>query len=79
MVGGMTIQITVRLPDDRVHYIDRLVAEGRAKSRAAALDRLIRDAQDERDLRIIEAAGPDPDLEGLLEWAEANQAYPDVD
>jgi hypothetical protein len=34
---------------------------------------------DERDLRVIEAAGPDPDLEGLTEWAETHQAYPDVD
>jgi Arc/MetJ-type ribon-helix-helix transcriptional regulator len=79
MVDGMTIQITVRLPDEQVHYIDQQVAAGIAKSRADAIARALRDAQDERDLQVIEAAGPDPDLEGLVDWAADHQAYPSVD
>jgi len=76
---GMTIKITVRLPDEQVRYIDQQVAAGIAKSRADAIARALRDAEDERDLRVIEAAGPDSDLEGLTDWAAENQAYPNVD
>jgi Arc/MetJ-type ribon-helix-helix transcriptional regulator len=79
MVNGMTIQITVRLPDEQVQYIDAQVAAGKATSRAAAIARALRNAEDEDDLRKIEAAGPDPDLDGLVEWAADNQAYPDVE
>ena len=76
---GMTIKITVRLPDEQVRYIDQQVAAGIAKSREDAIARALRDAEDERDLRVIEAAGPDSDLEGLTDWAAENQAYPNVD
>jgi Arc/MetJ-type ribon-helix-helix transcriptional regulator len=79
MIVGMTIQITVRLPDEQVRYIDQQVAAGTAKSRADAIARALRDAEDERDLRVVEAAGADPDLDGLTDWAASNQAYPDVD
>ena len=75
----MTIQITVRLPDEQVRYLDTEVAAGRAVSRAAAIARALRDAEDERDLRIVESAGPDRNLASLIEWAADNQAYPQVD
>jgi Arc/MetJ-type ribon-helix-helix transcriptional regulator len=75
----MTIQITVRLPDEQVRYLDRQVAAGTARSRADAIARALRDAEDEQDLQVIEAAGPDPDLEGLTDWAAEHQAYPNID
>jgi len=75
----MTIQITIRLPDAQVRFVDQQVAAGQAKSRAEAISRALRDAEDERDLRVIEAAGPDRDLDELVDWAGANQAYPDID
>ena len=61
----MTIQITVRLPDEDVAYIDELVQDGEASSRAAvvtaALKRDRRRRAAERDLAIIIATGRDPD------------------
>jgi Arc/MetJ-type ribon-helix-helix transcriptional regulator len=65
----MTIQITVRLPDEEVAYIDELVQDGEASSRAAVVaaalkrDRRRRDA--ERDLAIIIATSRDPDPDDL--------------
>jgi Arc/MetJ-type ribon-helix-helix transcriptional regulator len=41
----MSTQIAVRLPDELVAYVDRAVAEGRVRSRAELVTRLIeRDA-----------------------------------
>src|SRR5215216_2689389 len=34
---GMTTQIAVRLPDEMVEFLDQLVAQGEAKSRAAVM------------------------------------------
>lgn len=49
-------QMTVRLSDESTEYIDTLVAEGRAPSRAAALDRMVkrqrRRAEAEKDALI---------------------------
>jgi Arc/MetJ-type ribon-helix-helix transcriptional regulator len=71
----MTIQITVRLPDEDVEFMDALVQDGEAASRAsvvaAALQRERRRRAAERDVAIlIETAGdPDPDdLDGLARW-----------
>ena len=36
-VNGMTIQITVRLPDEQVRFLDRQVAARETKSRVAAV------------------------------------------
>ena len=69
----MTMQIAVRLPDEMVEFLDRLVAEGQAPSRAAvveqALAREIRRRIAARDAEILAAAGPDRDLDGLADYA----------
>ncbi|GAB3345441.1 hypothetical protein GCM10027300_03500 [Modestobacter lapidis] len=70
----MSTQIAVRLPEELVHFIDRLVAEGRASSRAAvvgqALQRERRRELAARDAAILAAAGDDDDdLDALAEHA----------
>jgi Arc/MetJ-type ribon-helix-helix transcriptional regulator len=79
MVGYVTMQITVRLPDDMVEFVDQQVAEGQAPSRASvverALGREIRRQLAARDAAILAraAAGPDgldpDDLDGLAGYA----------
>ena len=71
----MTIQITVRLPDPLVEFVDEQVAAG-AASRAAVVAQALRHEQrlqaDMHDVAIYAAlAGqPDPDdLAGLAAWA----------
>jgi Arc/MetJ-type ribon-helix-helix transcriptional regulator len=71
-----TTQITIRLPDDQVGFIDELVEKGEARSRAAAVSAALRREQRRRmaehDAAIYAAlaAQPDPDdLEGLARWA----------
>jgi len=67
----MTTQIAVRLPDDIVKFVDELVSEGKASSRAAvvnrALERERRRALAARDVAILSGAGDDPDMESLAE------------
>ena len=67
----VTTQIAVRLPEELVRFIDQLVAEGRAPSRAAAVSQALqRERRRElaaRDAAILAAAGPDDDLDGLAE------------
>jgi Arc/MetJ-type ribon-helix-helix transcriptional regulator len=69
----MSTQITVRLPDDLVEYIDRLVASGRDPSRAAtvarALERERRREIAENDARIYAKAAAATELDDLAEWA----------
>lgn len=69
----MSKQIAVRLPDDLVEYVDRVVSSGQQRSRAAvvtrALERERRRAVAARDAEILAATGPDPDLTGLAEQA----------
>nr|MDP9168477.1 ribbon-helix-helix domain-containing protein [Actinomycetota bacterium] len=69
----MTTQIAVRLPDDTVAFIDALVSQGDAPSRAAvvsrALDRERRRALAEQDARILAGTAPDNDMDGLAELA----------
>ena len=78
----MTRQITVRLPDDQVDFLDTEVADGRATSRAAAIARALRREQRrhraEQDLRTVLDGGDDPDLVSLQDWA-ARRSYPDLD
>lgn len=70
---GMSTQITVRLSDEMVMYLDRTVSSGQAPSRAAIVaqalerDRLRRAA--ERDAEILAAAGADPDMDALARFA----------
>lgn len=72
---GMSTQVAVRLPDDIVEFVDHLVADGEASSRAAvvvrALQRERRRLVAERDARIYAESGEASDLAGLGEWAAA--------
>lgn len=70
---GMTRQIAVRLPDDLVDYIDGLVADGQAKSRAAVVTRALtreqRRAAAERDALIYAQGPPDDEFADMAEYA----------
>ena len=62
----MSTQIAVRLPDEMVAYLDRLVAAGRAPSRAALVAAAVeREMQDEQVLRD---RGAGDDLDDLVRW-----------
>jgi Arc/MetJ-type ribon-helix-helix transcriptional regulator len=69
----MSKQIAVRLPDDIVEFIDRLVQRGAASSRAAVvLDALRRERRREvaaRDAAILAETGEDPDFDSLADYA----------
>ncbi|SEM14252.1 Ribbon-helix-helix protein, copG family [Blastococcus sp. DSM 46786] len=70
----MSIQIAVRLPDELVEFLDQLVSDGRAPSRAAVVSRALhRERRREiaaRDAAILAAAdGEDDDLDALAEHA----------
>ncbi|MDK3258521.1 ribbon-helix-helix domain-containing protein [Blastococcus capsensis] len=71
----MSKQIAVRLPDEIVDFIDSLVAQGRASSRAAvvsrALERERRRQVAARDAAILAAADrrDDADLDALAAYA----------
>lgn len=82
----MSKQITVRLPDDLVDFIDRLVdsdqAANRASSRAAvvarAMERERRRELAARDAAILADRGADPDLDDLAA-AAAGTPLSDLD
>jgi len=65
----MSKQIAVRLPDDIVDFVDGLVSQGKANSRAIvvtrALERERRRAVAARDVAILAEAGEDPDMDSL--------------
>lgn len=69
----MTRQIAVRLAEDLVEFIDQLVADNLASSRAVvvarALERERRRQIAARDAAILSAAGTDADLDRLAEFA----------
>ena len=69
----MSIQIAVRLPEELVEFIDRLVSDGRAPSRAAvvsqALQRERRRELAARDAAILATSAEDGDLDALAEYA----------
>ena len=69
----MSKQIAVRLSDDLVDFVDEQVRSGAGRSRAAvvtrALERERRRVIAARDVEILAASGPDPDLAGLAEYA----------
>ena len=71
----MTTQIAVRLPDELVAFVDDLVSQGDAASRAAvvsrALERERRRKIAERDAAILASAHPDTDLDSLAEFTAA--------
>ncbi|MGW6201975.1 ribbon-helix-helix domain-containing protein [Kribbella sp. NPDC055110] len=78
----MSKQITVRLPDDLVDFMDELVATDRATSRASVVARaMVRERRRElaaRDLDILNRHGEYPDLEGLAP-AAAGTVLSDLD
>jgi Arc/MetJ-type ribon-helix-helix transcriptional regulator len=77
----MSIQIAVRLPDDTVAFLDRLVAEKKAASRAEiiarALERERRREIAARDAAILAESGEDPDLAGLIRYMTGHPVDPD--
>ena len=78
----MSKQIAVRLPDDLVEFVDSLVTDGDAKSRAAvvkrALQRERRRAVAARDAEILARDGDYSDMDGLAEYV-ARLPRPDLD
>ncbi len=77
----VSIQIAVRLPDSTVEQLDRLVAEGQARSRASVIERALarefRRLIAARDAAILAEAGPDTDMDSLAGYAA--HAAPDID
>lgn len=69
----MSTQIAVRLPDEMVAFLDRTVATGKARSRAAlvaaALEREMRRQAAEQDAHILRENGPADDLDDLVQWS----------
>jgi Arc/MetJ-type ribon-helix-helix transcriptional regulator len=65
----VSTQIAVRLPDELVAYVDKAVADGRVRSRAELVTRLIeRDARRQRaedDLALLIEKGLAQDPEAL--------------
>ncbi|MDQ3850347.1 MAG: ribbon-helix-helix domain-containing protein [Actinomycetota bacterium] len=65
----MSRQIAVRLPEDIVEFVDSLVSDGQATSRAAvvtrALERERRRTLAARDAAILARAGDDSDMDSL--------------
>lgn len=72
----MTVQITVRLPDDLVDFVDSEVASGVATSRADAVARaLVRERRHRTalaDVAILRAGARDDDLDGLVAHTAAH-------
>lgn len=71
--AGMTRQIAIRLPDELVEFVDRLVEHGQAPSRASvvarALERERRRELAAHDAAILVESGADGDLDALAEFA----------
>ncbi len=69
----MSRQIAVRLPDELVTFIDQLIEQGMASSRAsvvaAAVERERRRHVAARDAKILAGADPDSDLDDLARYA----------
>lgn len=70
----MSVQLTVRIPDELAGFVDQDVAEGRAVSRADAIAKALAREQRrraaERDVELLLAHRGEPhDLDGLAEHA----------
>ena len=79
----MTIQVTVRLPDELVAFMDDQVAGEKARSRAdvvtRALRRELRRQTVMRDAEIYASTEPDPDMNALAQWASKHPVPIDDD
>jgi Arc/MetJ-type ribon-helix-helix transcriptional regulator len=77
----MSKQIAVRLPEELVEFVDEVVGSGSERSRAAvvarALERERRRVIAARDAEILARTGPDPELEGLAEYAAGRSVAAD--
>lgn len=73
----MTVQIAVRLADETVERLDRLVIAGEAPSRASVIERALarefRRLIAERDAAILATEGPDPDMDSLAKYATSTE------
>lgn len=78
----MSMQIAVRLPDEMVDYLDRVVADGRAPNRtalvAAAIEREIRRLAAEQDAAVLHEVGAADDLDSLVDWSLGEIAVEDM-
>ena len=78
---SMSTQITVRLPDEMVAFLDRAVATGKAPSRAAivasAVEREMRRLAAEQDAQILLAQGAADDLDELVAWTSTHALVED--
>ena len=76
----MSKQIAVRLSDELVEFVDDVVGSGAERSRAAvvtrALERERRRSVAARDAEILAWTGPDPELQGLAEYAAGQSPDP---
>ena len=65
----MSKQIAVRLPDHLVEFLDKMISDGQATSRAnlvtRALERERRRVIAARDAAILAVHGDDPDMDSL--------------
>lgn len=72
IVGFVSTQIAVRLPEEMVAFLDNAVAQGKASSRAAlvssALEREIRRQAAEADAATLRQRGAGDDLDELVDW-----------
>ena len=79
----MSTQIAVRLPDQLVEFIDRLVSDGRAPSRAAVVSRALQREQRReiaaRDAAILAATAPEDDDLDLLAHHVVSVPLDDLD
>jgi len=77
----MSTQIAVRLPDEMVAFLDRIVSTGKVPSRAAlvasALEREMRRLAAEQDAHILRSEGAADELDDLVEWTGAHATLED--
>ncbi len=77
----MSTQIAVRLPDEMVAFLDRIVASGKAPSRAAlvaaAVEREMRWQAAAQDAQILRRQGSGDDLDELVRWTGAHVVVED--
>lgn len=74
----MTTQITIRIPDDLVAFVDQQ-GGSRASVIAHALRHERRRLAAERDAAIYASTEPDPDMTALSAWASAHPPAIDDD
>jgi antitoxin MazE3 len=81
ILGCMSTQIAVRLPDELVAFLDRSVATGKAPSRAAlvasAVEREMRRLAAEQDAQILRTQGSADELDDLVEWTGTHAVIED--